>query len=757
MGEQVAKSDRARGVLTVVVTVAIVAAEFMFLSSVYSRGAPVRAQHTLAVELASGLEEVGGSRASVLVDAAVPRLLGAGVPSGQLEGLREATRALSAAPADPRSLLAVRTTADAVRERLAGQAHTIDVQANLIYAALLVVVSLGWMVWFRRLVGRHRELQRQITEQQASSVSEQRLAALVHNASDLVAVLDASTTITYATSSALAVVGLSAEELTGRRLLSIVAPDDARLLAQHLVNSAPNDEHAVRLRINHADGRARQVEGSLVNLVANSAVRGFVLTVRDVTDRVALEDQLTHQALHDPLTGLANRRLFNDRLAHAIERQGATDAEIVVLFCDLDDFKNVNDRSGHDVGDQVLIHVAERVQASLRIGDTVARLGGDEFAILMEGASLAEGLDVAARVVASVSEPISLSGGEVVVGVSVGVAASGPDARGPDIAAPIDDGTPSPRDQPLSSAEILRNADVAMYLAKDRGKAGVAVFESRLHEKAMQQLQLRVDLEQALCSDELVLHFQPTVDLTTGEIAGFEALVRWQHPTRGLLPPMSFIPTAERTGQIVPLGQWVLRTACIAAVGMQTPGRRVTISVNVAAAQLASPTFCDEVKQVLHDTGLPPECLQLEIIESVLLGDLDTISARLEALRSLRVRIAIDDFGTGYSSLAYLRRLPVDVVKVDKSFVDNVTTDAHDAALTQAIIAMSQSLQLVTIAEGVEEAGQADWLTAADCRYGQGYLWSRPVPLDEARSLLVRGAGLEPTPTHPGGTALEVV
>ncbi|MEO3935337.1 EAL domain-containing protein [Dermatophilaceae bacterium Soc4.6] len=743
--------------LTVLVTLAIVVGEFMFLSSVYSRGAPVRAQHTLAVQLASGLHEVDGSRAPALVDAAMPGLLAAGVPSGQLEALQQATRAVSVAPTDARSLLTVRTTADALQERLAAQARSIDVQANLIYVALLVVVSLGWMVWFRRLVGRHRELQRQITEQQASSVSEQRLAALVHNASDLVAVLDASTTITYATSSALAVVGLSAEDLTGRQLLSIIAPEDAQILAQHLVSSAPNDEHPVRLRMHHADGRTRQVEGSLVNLVADSAVRGFVLTVRDVTDRVALEEQLTHQALHDPLTGLANRRLFNDRLAHAIERRKADDAEIVVLFCDLDDFKDVNDRSGHDIGDQVLVHVAERVQAALRIGDTVARLGGDEFAILMEGASLADGLDVAHRVVASVSEPILLQGREVAVGVSVGVAASGPGARGSDTAAALEGGAPSPEATPLSSAEILRNADVAMYLAKDRGKAGVAVFESRLHEQAMEQLQVRVDLEQALSSDELVLHFQPTVDLTTGEIAGFEALVRWQHPTRGLLPPISFIPTAERTGQIVPLGQWVLRTACVAAVGMQTPGRRVTISVNVAAAQLASPTFCDEVKQVLHDTGLPPECLQLEIIESVLLGDLDTISARLEALRSLRVRIAIDDFGTGYSSLAYLRRLPVDVVKVDKSFVDNVTTDAHDAALTQAIIAMSQSLQLVTIAEGVEEAGQADWLTAADCSYGQGYLWSRPVPLDQARLLLAKSTRPNPAPTHPAGPALEVV
>ncbi len=728
--------ERARKSLTIVVTLLFVVAEFGFLHAVYSRGQGVRAQERVAGRLVAAVGEADGARTVTLVDGALPRLASAGVPSDQLAPLRDAVTSLRAAPTDAQRLTTTRAAAAALDGRLADWSRAIDVQADLIWVALLVVVSLGWMVWFRRLVGRHRALQRQITEQQAAAAGEQRLAALVHNTSDLVVVLRSDTTVTYATAPARSVLGVDAEHLTGERLLSLVAPEDAPLLARLLVTSAPDEDHPVRLRLRHADGRLLHVEGNLVNLLAHDAIEGFVLTLRDVTERVELEGRISYQALHDPLTGLSNRRLFHDRLTHSLQRRRASDDDVVVLLCDLDDFKNVNERSGHEVGDQVLVHVAERIRSVVRVGDTVARLGGDEFAVLMEGATPAEASDLAERLVAAVGAPTGLPDGEVVVRASVGLASTGGET------APS--GGTAPRTEPgadapagLTAADLLRNADVAMYLAKERGKGCVALYEPALHEQAMQELQLRTDLEQALELDQLVLHFQPTIDLESGQIAGFEALVRWQHPTRGMVPPVHFIPTAERTGLIVPLGRWVLRAACQAAAGLQAAtGRRFYISVNVAAAQLTSESFGDEVVQALRDSGLPADCLLLEITESMLLGDLDTIRTRLEVLRRLDVRIAIDDFGTGFSSLAYLRRLPVDVVKIDKSFVDHVTDDEHDASLTQSIVAMSQSLNLATIAEGVEAEDQSRWLRDASCGYGQGYLWSKPVPLDQARRLL---------------------
>jgi EAL domain-containing protein (putative c-di-GMP-specific phosphodiesterase class I) len=275
-----------------------------------------------------------------------------------------------------------------------------------------------------------------------------------------------------------------------------------------------------------------------------------------------------------------------------------------------------------------------------------------------------------------------------------------------------------------------------MYLAKYRGKGSIAIYETRLHEEALDKIELRFDLERALREEQLLLHFQPTIDLKNETVVGFEALVRWQHPDRGLMPPGLFIPIAEESGLIVALGSWVLRAACQAAAAMQDSGRSPKMSVNVAADQLARPEFGDEVLAALDDSGLPPDRLVLEITEGVVLKDLETVIARLTALRRIGVRIAIDDFGTGYSSLAYLRRLPVDILKVDKSFVDRVTSDAQDAALTHAIIAMSHSLNLETVAEGVESPEQAQWLARALCTFGQGYLWSRPVPYAQAYELL---------------------
>jgi diguanylate cyclase (GGDEF)-like protein len=458
-----------------------------------------------------------------------------------------------------------------------------------------------------------------------------------------------------------------------------------------------------------------------------------VITLRDITARVDLETQLTHQAFHDPLTGLANRQLFSDRLSHALERRGDSSLPMCVLFCDLDEFKNVNDSLGHGVGDAVLVEVGQRASSAVRSGDTVARLGGDEFAILIEDADISVARSIAQKLLSAFAEPIVVDGHSIAVRASIGIAQAVPGE--------------------LSGIDALRNADVAMYLAKDRGKGTIAVYEARLHTEALERLALRFDLQRAIRHDELVLHFQPTVDLGTGVIAGFEALVRWQHPERGLIPPAEFIPIAEQTGLIHALGKWVLRSACESAVTLFAGNTDLTMAVNVASQQLGRPDFIDEVFGVLAETGLPPRQLTLEITESVVLQDVEVISERLAALRRRNIRIAIDDFGTGYSSLAYLRNLPVDVLKVDKAFVDRIVTDRGDAALTEAILAMSESMSLSTVAEGVEDAGQAHWLADARCRYGQGYYWSKPVPLERAQSLLDEGPHLPPAAGVPGVAA----
>ena len=707
---------RARVPLTVLVTLLIVLGEFAFLTGVYFRAGPVRNQRSIAALLSGQLQHANGPQAVEAASAALTRLSHSGASNGTLSAVRAATAGLSGNPSDPARLSALNTVVSGLTRSLANRQHSLDLQAEFIYVTLLLVVSVGWMFWFRKLVARHKDLQRTVTEQQATAVGERRLAALVRNASDVVTVLDADSRITFATPSALQILGRRSGDLIGERLLDLVHSEDTPVLVRLLADTRSGSDTPVNLRMHHGDTRMIDVEGSLSNLLADPAVNGLVLTVRDVTDRVELERQLTFQALHDPLTGLANRRLFGDRLAHSLERRQGLSRPLVVLFCDLDNFKNVNDSLGHSAGDEVLGQVAERARAVLRVGDTVARLGGDEFAILMEETDLATATSIAYRLEEVISAPMTLHDRTVIVHASIGLA------------------TASPGD--LTGEELLRNADVAMYLAKERGKAGVAVYEPALHEQALERLDLLADLQRALREEEFVLYYQPTVDLTTGLVAGFEALIRWEHPTRGLLPPLLFIPIAEESGLIVAIGSWVLRTACIAAAGMQTSNRALKMSVNVSAAQLALPGFGDEVVEALEQSGLPAQCLMLEITESVVLQDLETVVPRLTKLRELGVRIAIDDFGTGYSSLAYLKQLPIDVLKIDKSFVDHVTRDDQDASLTHAIISMSQSMNMSTIAEGVEETLQADWLTAAECSYGQGYLWSQPVPLEQALGLI---------------------
>ncbi|HEX2026983.1 MAG TPA: EAL domain-containing protein [Nitriliruptorales bacterium] len=452
-------------------------------------------------------------------------------------------------------------------------------------------------------------------------------------------------------------------------------------------------------------------------------VVGRVWSFRDVTARTQAEAQLAHQALHDPLTGLPNRALFHDRLDHALASATRREERPALLFLDLDNFKAINDTLGHAAGDQLLLEVAARLQSCLRPTDTVARFGGDEFAVLLEDSQPREtAREVAGRIHDTLREPVRVMWKEVVVEVSIGIA----DAH----------------EGGVGAEELMRNADVAMYAAKARGSGNTVVFEPDMHAAIVARVRLEEDLKRALEYNQLVVHYQPTMSLDTGTLTGFEALVRWQHPTRGLVPPDEFIPLAEETGVIVPLGRWVLTQACRQAKSWQDrfpAAARLSMSVNLSPRQFLHPQLVEEVAAVLRETGLEPGSLILEITEGMMMEDADGTVATLHDLKRLGVRISVDDFGTGYSSLGYLRRFPVDILKIDRSFISDVAGGPEASGLTHAIVKMGNALGLVTLAEGIEKVEQLNILGRLGCRLGQGFYFGRPLPLELIEPLLEQG------------------
>ena len=428
---------------------------------------------------------------------------------------------------------------------------------------------------------------------------------------------------------------------------------------------------------------------------------------------------LAHRAFHDPLTDLANRTLLIDRLNDSLSMP-LPGRKVAVLWLDLDDFKRVNDSLGHAAGDDLLREVSVRLRSVLRPADLAARVGGDEFAIVVDDVrSVEDALHAGERVLLALAAPMSIGDRMVSVRASVGVAVA--------------------TAQEWSTDELLRNADVAMYIAKSQGKGCVRVFEASMHDALVERLELETELEQAVERAQLVLHYQPIVQLDTGGIVGFEALVRWQHPERGLLAPAAFIPLAEETGQVLPIDRWVLLQACTQARQWQLDGLTgddFEVSVNLSTRQLEDDQVVDMVALALEVSGLAPACLVLEVTESFVLRDEVAGARRLRALRELGVRLAIDDFGTGYSSLSYLRQLPVDILKIDRSFVDGLGHDEGDASLVVTIISLAHSLGLETIAEGVENETQRDSLVALGCPQGQGWLFARAVDVHEMEAML---------------------
>ncbi|HVE98278.1 MAG TPA: EAL domain-containing protein [Mycobacteriales bacterium] len=562
-----------------------------------------------------------------------------------------------------------------------------------------------------------RDVQAAMAEVRAS---EERFRSIVQGSSDVITICAADGTVMFQSQAEKALLGYSPGSLMRSDVTSFIHPDDRdRVLRQYAkALEEPDGTEVYECRVGTASGEWRDIESVVSNRLGDPNIRGVVINSRDITDRKQLERRLAHQSLHDPLTGLPNRALFRDRVHHALALQNRESGRrLGVLFIDLDGFAAINDSFGHSVGDALLTLTAARLFECVRPGDTVARLGGDEFAVLLEGvASSFVARQVADRFLDAMQALVEIDGREIFISASVGIAF----------------------DTPGDSAdEVMRNADLAMYRAKARGKKRYEMFAPEMHSVVVERLELETDLRHALERAEFHLAYQPVVDLRSGLLAGVEALARWTHPTRGLVSPADFIPAAEETGLIVPMGRWVIEEACRQLRAWhRSTGRLLRMSVNISARQLQGALLTDHVATALRTTGIPASSLVLEITESMLVDDADRTMEKLQRFSDLGVSMAIDDFGTGYSSLAYLSRLPVDILKIDRTFVSGLGTHPEMSAVTSAIVALGKSLNLTVVAEGIEEPSQLASLTAMGCDYGQGYLLSRPLPAAEVAVLL---------------------
>jgi diguanylate cyclase (GGDEF)-like protein/PAS domain S-box-containing protein len=545
--------------------------------------------------------------------------------------------------------------------------------------------------------------------------SEARFQQLVRHSSDAVLIVGRDGRIRYQTPSVVRVLGYLAVDLDGAPLDKLIHPTQVHHVAgffDQLVHGASETVRTIDAQLLRADDSVIHAELVGVHLLDNPDVDGVVLTIRDVTGRRTLEDQLRHQAFHDALTGLSNRALFIDRVEHALSRATRTDAPTpAVAFIDLDDFKLVNDSMGHGAGDELLRAVADRLRRCLRQGDTPARLGGDEFAVLLEDAPDTHAVvEVAERILDALHEPVVVAGREVYARASIGIATRESAATTPD--------------------ELLRNADLAMYTAKANGKGCIEVFEPAMHLRAVDRMSIRGELERSVERGEIDVAYQPIVRLESGEVVGFEALARWSHPERGPISPVEFVPIAEDTGVIIRLGQLVLQQACaqLAQWLEVNPHAAWRMSVNLSARQLLAPDLVASVREATADAGLDPSHLVLELTESVLLADSERVLRRLQRLKDLGVQIAIDDFGTGYSSLSYLQRVPFDILKIDRSFVSTLRHEVPSATLVRTIMDLARTLGRSAVAEGIEEQSELDGLLELGCELGQGLHFGGAVP-----------------------------
>ena len=557
----------------------------------------------------------------------------------------------------------------------------------------------------RRLRVRHEDLEQQVAERTAAlQTSETHFRRLIEYGSDLITGIDVRLIIRYASPSYEAQLGYKPNELLGRSVSELIHSDDADAVQRRFESElSPSKGTPLEFRILHADGGWRWLEA-----VASAAPPGLEFTAvvnsRDITERKASEHALTQQALFDGLTGLPNRSLLHDRLSQALQKLDGQQS-VALLVLDLDRFKDINDSLGHQVGDALLESIGQRLKDAVRTSDTVARLGGDEFAIVLPGSGPEEGLRTAEALMAILEQPLLVNGHALQTLASIGVAS-----------API---------HSRKALELLRCADVAMYVAK-RERRGAVVYSANQDRQATEKLALAGDLRRAIAEEKLELHYQPKVDLATGRVVGVEALARWHHPQRGVIPPDIFVPLAEETGMIGPLTRWVLTTALGQLRIWMDDGLDFIVAVNISARNLQEDDLAQVVQQLLWMRCVPPDRLRLELTESSLMADPTRAIAALRSLRNMGISIAVDDFGTGYSSLAYLKRLPVDELKIDKSFIRHLAQDDSDVAIVRSTIGLAHDLGLTVVAEGIEDEVTLNLLSDLGCDVGQGYFLARP-------------------------------
>ncbi len=578
----------------------------------------------------------------------------------------------------------------------------------------MIVFSLTLLLMLRQAVSLREDAVTR--ERRAARMVEDRYASLIANASDVIMIVAADGALRFASPASERTLGLKPEEVAGQNLPDIWAGEDSERLRAFLAEVAASPGGTigpVELRIEREPTSfVLEVVGS--NLSDDPAVNGLALNFRDISERKALEEQLRQLAFHDPLTLLANRNLFRDRAQHALTLAQRGQSSVAVMFLDLDNFKNVNDSLGHDAGDRLLQAVAQRLVKATRSSDTVARLGGDEFAILLEGIGTpAEVAQVATSLIESLDVPFALGTTAVHVTVSIGVALSTPQ---------------------VGAEALLSNADIAMYHAKSAGKNRFVTFQPEMQEVLHERLRLEADLSRALERQEFFLEYQPIVDLGTRCLLGVEALVRWRHPEFGVLPPGRFIQVAEECGHVIKLGRWVLMQACRELHGWRSSvagGAGLRVAVNISGRHLQHGNLVKDAADALASSGLEPENLVIELTESTMMFNTDANLERLRQLKELGVRIAIDDFGTGYSSLSYLHRFPIDILKIDQSFVSRLTNSDDGPELARAVISLGETLGLDTVAEGIELEPQVAALLDLGCVAGQGFLFAKAGSLEQ--------------------------
>ncbi len=515
-----------------------------------------------------------------------------------------------------------------------------------------------------------------------------------------------------------ALLGRTEDELVGHAWTEYTHPDEIPLGQIVLARlAAGHDTYEDERRYLRPDGT---VVWASINVTLVRDERGkpdyFYSQLQDITERKRMEEDLLHQTLHDSLTGLPNRALLTDRLLQNLSRVPRKGVHLGVICLNVDHFKQINETLGHALGDEVLRHAAERIAAAIRPGDTIARIGGDEFVIVCDSVSVREAERIAERILQVLSQPCLIGDQKLRVNASLGIALA---------------------DRSATPESLLRDSDAAMLRAKERGRARIELFDDALRFKAERRFATAAALRDALESDQFIVHYQPVVDLSTGAMVSAEALVRWQHPERGLVYPAEFIPFAEEIGLIVPIGAFALEEACRQLVQWQRIQPSMTVAVNLSVRQMLVPNVAGLVEDVLKRTGAPPESLCLELTESVFMEDVDYFGATLAGLKAVGIKLSIDDFGTGYSSLSYLKQFPVDAVKVDRAFVEGLGGSAHDTALVAAIIAMAAALGLEVTAEGVETREQLVNLKRLHCQLAQGFYLARPMPADAINQLVV--------------------